>query len=102
MFKNLCINERTIYRSLNPRYVKLLNKSGLGIDLHSRHDYTLNNFLNWYYTGKPQNSILVQKIDDNFIQEVILFVVKWTGLCQMQTRNSGKSLQKICVVNCYV
>lgn len=37
------------------------------IDLHSRHDYTLNNFLNWYYTGKPQNSIFSSKIDDNFI-----------------------------------
>lgn len=36
------------------------------IDLHSRHDYTLNNFLNWYYTGTPQKSIFSSKIDDSF------------------------------------
>lgn len=36
------------------------------IDLHSRHDYTLNNFLNWFYTGRPQNSIFSAKIDDHY------------------------------------
>ena len=36
------------------------------IDLHSRHDYTLNNFLNWLYTGSPQNSIFSAKIDDHY------------------------------------
>jgi len=36
------------------------------VDLHSRHDYTLNNFLSWYYTGRPQNSIITAKAQNSY------------------------------------
>ena len=32
------------------------------INLHSRHDYTLKNFLNWYFTGSPQSAIYSSKV----------------------------------------
>ena len=32
----------------------LFKKAGLRISISSRHDYTLKNFFNWYFLGKPQ------------------------------------------------
>ncbi len=36
----------------------LFDKCGLTVSMTCRHDYTLKNFLNWYFTGKPQTSII--------------------------------------------
>lgn len=36
----------------------LFNKVGLEIEIGCRHEYTLWNFLNWYYTGRPQPSFI--------------------------------------------
>ena len=47
--------------------IDALQKAGFVIiDLHSRHDYTFNNFLNWYYTGSSQNDFSSAKIDNLF------------------------------------
>jgi len=36
----------------------LFNKCSLTMSMTCRHDYTLKNFLNWYFTGKPQSSLV--------------------------------------------
>ena len=37
---------------------KLINKVGLNCEITCRHEYSLMNFFNWYFAGKPQNSFL--------------------------------------------
>ena len=34
----------------------LFQKAGLAIDVTCRHEYTLKNYLNWYFLGEPQSS----------------------------------------------
>ncbi len=34
----------------------LFQKAGLAIDITCRHEYTLKNYLNWYFLGEPQSS----------------------------------------------
>lgn len=36
----------------------LFNRAGLQVDIACRHEYTLKNYLNWYFLGKPQSSFL--------------------------------------------
>lgn len=36
----------------------LFQKAGLAIDITCRHEYTLKNFLNWYFRGEPQPSFV--------------------------------------------
>lgn len=36
----------------------LFKKAGLEIKVKCRHDYTLKNFFNWYFLGKPQRKLL--------------------------------------------
>lgn len=46
---------------------KLLSQAGFVIEeSFSRHDYSLLNFLNWYFTGKPQKSIGEAKSGSGF------------------------------------
>ena len=33
---------------------KLMDKAGFDCDISCRHEYTLRNYLNWYFTGSPQ------------------------------------------------
>lgn len=37
---------------------KLFKKAGFDIAITCRHDYTLKNFLNWYFAGSPQPSLV--------------------------------------------
>ena len=36
----------------------LFKKAGLSIKVTCRHDYTLKNYLNWYFVGKPQSGLV--------------------------------------------
>jgi 2-polyprenyl-3-methyl-5-hydroxy-6-metoxy-1,4-benzoquinol methylase len=36
----------------------LFQKAGLQVDITCRHEYTLKNYLNWYFLGEPQSSFL--------------------------------------------
>lgn len=36
----------------------LFDKCGLSVSMTCRHDYTLKNFLKWYFTGRPQTSLV--------------------------------------------
>jgi SAM-dependent methyltransferase len=36
----------------------LFRKAGLSVRITSRHEYTLKNFLNWYFLGKPQSDFV--------------------------------------------
>ncbi|MBL7129812.1 MAG: class I SAM-dependent methyltransferase [Candidatus Omnitrophica bacterium] len=46
----------------------LFKKAGLEIKITCRHDYTLKNFLNWYFLGKPQASLVTGMTDTNFFE----------------------------------
>ncbi|MBF0320227.1 MAG: class I SAM-dependent methyltransferase [Nitrospirae bacterium] len=37
---------------------KLMQKAGLSCELSCRHEYTLHNYLNWYFRGRPQRSFV--------------------------------------------
>lgn len=37
----------------------LFKKAGLSIKVTCRHDYTLKNYLNWYFVGKPQSGLVI-------------------------------------------
>ncbi|KWT91057.1 class I SAM-dependent methyltransferase [Candidatus Magnetominusculus xianensis] len=37
---------------------KLMQKAGLSCELSCRHEYTLHNYLNWYFRGRPQGSFV--------------------------------------------
>jgi 2-polyprenyl-3-methyl-5-hydroxy-6-metoxy-1,4-benzoquinol methylase len=37
---------------------KLFAKAALQVSIACRHDYTLKNFLNWYFKGEPQSSLI--------------------------------------------
>lgn len=39
------------------------------LDSFSRHDYSLKNFLHWYFTGSRQSNIVDAKIQRNFFEE---------------------------------
>lgn len=67
MFKKF-MYQRAHYLSFSETTLhNVVEKIGFKIvDLHSRHDYTLNNFLNWYYTGSPQNDIISAKVDNQY------------------------------------
>lgn len=41
----------------------LFKKAGLHVEVTSRHEYTLKNFLNWYFLGKPQNDFVTGLTD---------------------------------------
>ena len=51
----LSFNEETLQATVEKIGFKIIN-------LHSRHDYTLKNFLNWYFTGSPQSTIYSSKV----------------------------------------
>jgi SAM-dependent methyltransferase len=64
------------------------------IDLHSRHDYTLNNFLNWYYTGNPQNAIFNAKIDTRYYPREDAFSAEMNELMKETDEKFHKLLSK--------
>ena len=37
---------------------RLFNKAGFDVSVHCRHNYTLKNYLNWYFLGSPQQSFV--------------------------------------------
>lgn len=41
----------------------LFEKIGMKVDIRCRHEYTLKNFLNWYYTGTPQKDFVTGLTD---------------------------------------
>ena len=45
---------------------ELFKKAGLKIEISCRHDYTFKNFLNWYFLGKPQSSLVKGMTDTGF------------------------------------
>ena len=44
----------------------LFKKAGLNVSISCRHDYTLKNFLNWYFLGKPQSGLVTGMLDSRF------------------------------------
>lgn len=47
---------------------ELFKKAGLNINISCRHDYTLKNFLNWYFAGKPQSGLVIGHTDVRFFE----------------------------------
>ena len=41
----------------------LFKKAGLKVKIDCRHDYTMKNFLNWYFLGKPQSDFVTGLTD---------------------------------------
>lgn len=46
----------------------LIKKAGLKVRITCRHDYTLKNFLNWYFLGKPQLGLVIGMKDSEFFK----------------------------------
>jgi SAM-dependent methyltransferase len=44
----------------------LFKKAGLQVDVSCRHEYTLKNFLQWYYLGEPQRAFLAGVTETGF------------------------------------
>lgn len=43
--------------------VKLFERTGFYTDISCRHNYTLKNFLNWFFSGQPQKSFVAGTTD---------------------------------------
>jgi SAM-dependent methyltransferase len=50
------------------------------IESSTRHDYTLKNFLQWYYLGKPQKDMYDAKVQEEFFTDVNDFSVEMNQL----------------------
>lgn len=46
----------------------LFKKAGLKIQITCRHDYSLKNFLNWYFLGNPQPGFVIGVQDTDFFE----------------------------------
>jgi SAM-dependent methyltransferase len=46
----------------------LFKKAGLKSEVSCRHEYTLKNFLNWYFLGKPQSDFVTGLTDTGLFQ----------------------------------
>jgi SAM-dependent methyltransferase len=58
MFKNFMYQKAHYYSFTFNTLRKLLEQTGFKIiEEYSRHDYTLINYLNWYFMGKPQRKL---------------------------------------------
>jgi 2-polyprenyl-3-methyl-5-hydroxy-6-metoxy-1,4-benzoquinol methylase len=95
--------QKAHYLSFSMKTLKIaLKQAGFNIiETSSRHDYTLKNFLQWYYLGIPQEEIYQAKVagefftgKDNFSLEInkLLFDVdkKFHGL--LERHNAGELL----------
>jgi 2-polyprenyl-3-methyl-5-hydroxy-6-metoxy-1,4-benzoquinol methylase len=56
--------------------IKLFEKAGLKIKITCRHDYTLKNFLNWYFMGQPQKSFVIGTGDSKYFEGDSYFEVR--------------------------
>lgn len=95
MFKRF-MYQQAHYLSFNETTLRhAIEQSGFQIiDLHSRHDYTLNNFLNWYYTGQPQNSIFSSKVDDCLFPNSDIFSRQMNELMRESDRKFREIIEK--------
>jgi len=95
MFKKF-MYQRAHYLSFSEKTLRdAIEKIGFEVvDLHSRHDYTLNNFLNWYYSGNPQNAIFSAKIDNQYFPGDDAFSSKMNELMIETDRKFHQLLSK--------
>lgn len=54
----------------------LFKKVGLSIRVTCRHDYTLKNYLSWYFVGKPQSDIVTGMVRNVFLNGNSVFEVR--------------------------
>ena len=54
----------------------LFNKAGLNISVFCRHNYTLKNYLNWYFTGKPHRSFVLGTMDTKLFSGDSIFEIQ--------------------------
>ncbi|MDH4262393.1 MAG: class I SAM-dependent methyltransferase [Spirochaetia bacterium] len=67
-FKKFMYQEAHYYSFNFETIKKLLEDNGFEIiEEYSRHDYTINNFLGWYYLGKPQQKFKEATVDTDIL-----------------------------------
>ena len=54
----------------------LFKKVGLSIRVTCRHDYTLKNYLNWYFVGEPQSDLVTGMVKNEFFSGNSVFEVR--------------------------
>ena len=59
---------------------KLFNKAGFSVRVTCRHNYTLKNFLNWYFKGEPQREFFEGLMDSKFFSDDSKFGSKMNSL----------------------
>jgi 2-polyprenyl-3-methyl-5-hydroxy-6-metoxy-1,4-benzoquinol methylase len=59
---------------------RLMLKTGLQCEIACRHEYTLFNFLNWYFTGNPQRSFVLATTGKSFFQGDSAFETAMNGM----------------------
>lgn len=58
----------------------LMSKIGLQCEIACRHEYTLFNFLNWYFTGGPQSSFVQATTGKGFFRGESTFETAMNGM----------------------
>ncbi|HAK89640.1 MAG: hypothetical protein A2X55_04795 [Nitrospirae bacterium GWB2_47_37] len=59
---------------------KLMVKIGLACEISCRHEYTLFNFLNWYFAGNPQKSFVQATMGNSFFPGESVFETEMNGM----------------------
>jgi len=61
---------------------KIFKKSGFEVNVSCRHNYTLKNYLNWFFIGKPQPDFVTGTTDIDFFSGESPFEKKMNSLFQ--------------------
>jgi len=72
----------------------LFKKAEMLTKITSRHNYTLKNFLNWYFTGSPQISYVEGCTDSNFFKENTIFGEKMNHMLETAELDFKKILSE--------
>jgi len=72
----------------------LFRKIGLNISIDCRHDYTIKNFLNWYFRGLPQPSYTEGTLKTEFFTGNDLFETKMNVLLKVLDQDFRKVMRE--------
>lgn len=68
----------------------LFQRAGLGISVSCRHNYTLKNYLNWYFLGKPQTRFLTGTQCVDFFSDNSPFEKRMNNMFRLMEREFKK------------
>ena len=72
----------------------LFKKAGLEVGVTCRHEYTLKNFLNWYFLGKPQNDFVTGLTDVGLFSGTSDFEREMNGMFARMEKEFKESIAR--------